>query len=176
MVSQGGRIWKLKGGKNKYILDREAGGIKVWKKKGDKNLCTCSSQLCCAYSESLLHPERLLSVSFGKQGFIAKEGAAAGVRAHMWMWGVSERKVGVCGSLLWRRTWLPTWASIITHTFFDPTHYMAWRGSTFLSYWEESFTIFLWMMSQVCSHVEYKCVLCVNKLESWVLDHWRGKC
>lgn len=55
------------------------------KKERDKNPCTCSSQLCCAYFESLLHPERLLSISFGKQGFIAKEGAATGVCAHMWV-------------------------------------------------------------------------------------------
>lgn len=71
-----------------YKRDKERRrGIKVGKggKRKGRNPCTCSSQLCCAYSESLLHPERLLSVSFRKLGFIAKEGAAADARVHMWV-------------------------------------------------------------------------------------------
>lgn len=42
---------------------------------------TCSPQLCGVYSESLLHPDRLLSVSLGIQGSIAK--AAAGVGTYI---------------------------------------------------------------------------------------------
>lgn len=70
--------------------------------KKKKNPCTCSSQLCCAYSESLLHPERLLSVSFGKQGFIGKEGAATVPICgcvYMCERGCEEGRSG---------TWLPT--------------------------------------------------------------------
>lgn len=39
---------------------------------------TCSPQLCSVCSESLLHPDRLLRVSLGIQGSIAKAAAGAG--------------------------------------------------------------------------------------------------
>lgn len=52
-----------------------------WEWVGDH--CTCTSQLCCAYSESLLHRERLLSVRSGKQGFITKEGATSATCAYI---------------------------------------------------------------------------------------------
>lgn len=52
-----------------------------WEWVGDH--CTCTSQLCCAYSESLLHLERLLSVRFGKRGFITKEGATSAMCAYI---------------------------------------------------------------------------------------------
>lgn len=66
-----------------------------WEWVGDR--CTCTSQLCCAYSESLLHRERLLSVRSGKQGFITKEGATSATCAYL-----CEGVVGGCSSLLWR--------------------------------------------------------------------------
>lgn len=50
-----------------------------WEWVGDH----CTSQLCCAYSESLLHLEKLLSVRSGKQGFITKEGATSAVCAYI---------------------------------------------------------------------------------------------
>ncbi|MEQ2185729.1 hypothetical protein GOODEAATRI_021248, partial [Goodea atripinnis] len=48
------------------------------------------SQLCCAYSESLLHLERLRRVPFGKQGFLIEEGAADG--AHVCSGMVAESR------------------------------------------------------------------------------------
>lgn len=158
------------------------------KKEGKKNPCTCSSQLCCAYSETLLHPERLLSVSVGNQGFIAKEGGLLLVCICPY---VGEevvgggRKVGVCGNSLWRGTWLPTWASINMSASFDPTHYtIIWWDRMFLWSWEGRGQVYNFHVDDECGGISvrshsYKCacVLSVfrNRLESCALVHWGGK-
>lgn len=129
-----------------YQTDKEEGtqGGGFQERRREKG-STCSSRLCCAYSESLLHPDRLFIVSLGKTGIYCQAGGCC--------WG---ELICTCGSLSQKGTCLPTWASInmrlidTTHRNTEPPG-RSWYSESEVSFQWSAWVYVLWNHL----HVEY---------------------